>query len=175
MRKELKENLGSQPSFFSVSLTVWVCLISSATSPSISDPTGACLLRSSGKQFPQRGNVCSPGAFFLCGGCQESFCGLPKAGTRTVQPCFYRKMCSEFRQIYFLTNFGTTTFPLVEDCHCVFSRSGFYSLLIYKRTMDHFFAEGPELEVFSSGLINYCIKMNIIHPANIGSLFWMYL
>lgn len=49
--------------------------------------------------------------------------------------------------------------------------SGFYSLLIYKWTVSHFFVEGAELEVLPSEMINYYIKINFIHSTNMVVYF----
>ena len=80
--------------------------------------------------------------------------------------CFYGKMPSELKWSYLHTNFWITPFPLVEDYHCMILCSGFYSLLIYKWTISHFFVEGAEPEVFPSERINDYIKMDFLHPTN---------
>ena len=139
--------------------------------PHISHLEGACL-PGSGKMVPTEGCwTLSQGTFF-CSGQSVGAIYLRKflwAGQRhepLCSTCFYGKMPSELKWSYLHTNFWITPFPLVEDYHCMILCSGFYSLLIYKWTISHFFVEGAEPEVFPSERINDYIKMDFLHPTN---------
>lgn len=103
-----------------------------------------------------------------------SSCGLAREVCHYVQHCFYGKMLCDFTWIYLHSNFWITTFPLVGRLPLYDLHSGFYSLLICKWTIRHFFVEGPEPEVFPSEIINYYIKMNFIHPTNMAVYFKWY-
>lgn len=83
-------------------------------------------------------------------------------------------LCAFWVQVNPLTNRildYSLSVMLVGDCHCMITRLGFYPLLIYKWTISHLFVEGTEPKVFPSQIINYCIKMNYIHPANMVVYF----
>lgn len=146
-------------------------------SSSISNLEGAYLLGSS-KMFPIMGcRTHFPMAPFsawwlVCWNCiLKEVVGWPEKWAAMSNIVCMRKCILESSESTYIQTFGYASFPLVGDCHCTISCSGFNSLLICKWTVSHFFVEGSEPEVFPSEVMHSSIKMNFIHPTNMVVYF----